>query len=66
MKMSAKYFQKRIEELQQKIAEGSENVEAMKKELERLKILEFEESIKDDTEMQLLKGNLVLYFYNMT
>ena len=56
MKMSAKYFQKRIEELQQKISEGSENVEAMKKELERLKVLEFEESIKDESEMQLLKG----------
>jgi predicted RNase H-like nuclease (RuvC/YqgF family) len=56
MRMSSKYFQKRIEELQQKIAEGSDNVESMKKELERLKVLEFEESIKDESEMQLLKG----------
>lgn len=54
--MSAKYFQMRIDELQQKIAEGSNNVEAMKKELERLKVLEFEESLKDDNEKQLLKG----------
>lgn len=46
----------RIKELETKISEGSENVEAMKKELERLKVLEFEESIRDDTERQLLQG----------
>jgi len=54
--MSTKYFQKRIEELQMKISEGSENVELMKKELERLRVLEFEESLKEENEVQFLKG----------
>lgn len=46
----------KIEELERKISEGSENVEAMKKDLARLKVLEFEESLKEDSETQLLKG----------
>jgi hypothetical protein len=39
-----------------KISEGSENVELMKKELERLRVLEFEESLKEENEVQFLKG----------
>jgi hypothetical protein len=54
--MSAKYIQQKIEELEVRIAQGKDNVESMRRELSRLKVLEFEESIKDDNEKQLLKG----------
>jgi phosphotransferase system IIB component len=54
--MSSKYIQKRIEELQIKISEGSENIESMKNEMKRLKVLEFEESLKEENEVQFLKG----------
>lgn len=46
----------KILELESKIQEGSENIDFLKRELERLKVLEFEESIKEDNEVQLLKG----------
>jgi len=54
--MSAKYIQQKIEELEMRIVQGKDNVESMRQELSRLKVLEFEESMRDDDEKQLLKG----------
>ena len=54
--MSVSYIQNKIEELELKIAQGTVNVESMRQELSRLKVLEFEESLREDSDRQLLKG----------
>jgi len=49
-------IQKRISDIEKRILEDSLDMESLKNELQRLKALEFEESIKHDNEVQLLKG----------
>jgi predicted RNase H-like nuclease (RuvC/YqgF family) len=54
--MSSKHLKTKIEDLEQKILQSSDNVDQLKKELNRLKVLEFEESLREDGEKQLLQG----------
>lgn len=49
-------LKKRIEELNQEISEDKGQIEALKKELKRLEIAEFEEDLSEDSSQQLLKG----------
>jgi predicted RNase H-like nuclease (RuvC/YqgF family) len=49
-------LKKRIEELNQEISEDKGQVEALKKELKRLEMAEFEEDLSEDSSQQLLKG----------
>jgi len=46
----------RIEELKREISEDKGQIEALKKELKRLEIAEFEEDLSEDSSQQLLKG----------
>jgi uncharacterized coiled-coil DUF342 family protein len=46
----------RIEELKQEISEDKGQIEALKKELKRLEMAEFEEDLSEDSSQQLLKG----------
>ena len=47
---------KQIVELEEKIASDSSEKEILQKELNRLKVAEFEEDIKESRERQLLQG----------
>ena len=49
-------LKKRIEELKQEISEDRGQIEALKKELKRLEMAEFEEDLSEDSSQQLLKG----------
>ena len=49
-------LKKRIEELKQEISEDKGQIEALKKELKRLEMAEFEEDLSEDSNQQLLKG----------
>ena len=49
-------LKKRIEELNQEISEDKGQIEALKKELKRLEMAEFEEDLSEDSNQQLLKG----------
>jgi uncharacterized coiled-coil DUF342 family protein len=49
-------LKKRIEELKQEISEDKGQIEALKKELKRLEMAEFEEDLSEDSSQQLLKG----------
>jgi predicted RNase H-like nuclease (RuvC/YqgF family) len=49
-------LKKRIEELNQEISEDKGQVEALKKELKKLEMAEFEEDLSEDSSQQLLKG----------
>jgi peptidoglycan hydrolase CwlO-like protein len=49
-------LKKRIEELNQEISEDKGQIEALKKELKRLELAEFEEDLSEDSSQQLLKG----------
>jgi uncharacterized coiled-coil DUF342 family protein len=49
-------LKKRIEELTQEISEDKGQIEALKKELKRLEMAEFEEDLSEDSSQQLLKG----------
>jgi uncharacterized coiled-coil DUF342 family protein len=46
----------RIEELKREISEDRGQIEALKKELKRLEMAEFEEDLSEDSSQQLLKG----------
>jgi uncharacterized coiled-coil DUF342 family protein len=46
----------RIEELKREISEDKGQIEALKKELKRLEMAEFEEDLSEDSSQQLLKG----------
>jgi len=46
----------RIEELKREISEDKGQIEALKKELKRLEMAEFEEDLSEDSNQQLLKG----------
>ena len=55
--MSVKDIQKRIEILEKEILEMKiSERDRLQKELNRLKVMEFEEDILEDTERQLLQG----------
>jgi len=49
-------LKKRIDELNQEISEDKGQIEALKKELKRLEMAEFEEDLSEDSSQQLLKG----------
>lgn len=49
-------LKKRIEELKREISEDKGQVQALKKELKRLEMAEFEEDLSEDSSQQLLKG----------
>jgi uncharacterized coiled-coil DUF342 family protein len=49
-------LKKRIEELKREISEDKGQIEALKKELKRLEMAEFEEDLSEDSSQQLLKG----------
>jgi len=49
-------LKKRIGELNQEISEDKGQIEALKKELKRLEMAEFEEDLSEDSSQQLLKG----------
>lgn len=49
-------LKKRIVELNQEISEDKGQIEALKKELKRLEMAEFEEDLSEDSSQQLLKG----------
>jgi peptidoglycan hydrolase CwlO-like protein len=49
-------LKKRIEELNQEISEDKGQIEALKKELKKLELAEFEEDLSEDSSQQLLKG----------
>ena len=49
-------LKKRIEELNQEISEDKGQIEALKKELKRLEMAEFEEDLSENSSQQLLKG----------
>jgi|TARA_B110000503_G_C7114354_1_gene399631 uncharacterized coiled-coil DUF342 family protein len=49
-------LKKRIEQLNQEISEDKGQIEALKKELKRLEMAEFEEDLSEDSSQQLLKG----------
>ena len=49
-------LKKRIEELKREISEDKGQIEALKKELKRLEMAEFEEDLSEDSNQQLLKG----------
>lgn len=53
--ISKTYLQLKIEELERKIEQNSGNILEMKRELDRLKLIEFEESIRDEGNKQLLQ-----------
>ena len=45
-----------IIEIQKRIEQQSGDIESLKKELDRLKIMAFEEEIREENDQQLLKG----------
>ena len=49
-------LKKRIEELKREISEDKGQIEALKKELKRLELAEFEEDLSEDSSQQLLNG----------
>ena len=49
-------LKKRIEELKREISEDKGQIEALKKELKRLEMAEFEEDLAENSSQQLLKG----------
>ena len=49
-------LKKRIDQLNQEISEDKGQIEALKKELKRLEMAEFEEDLSEDSNQQLLKG----------
>lgn len=53
--ISKTYLQLKIDELERKIEQNSGNIQEMKRELDRLKLIEFEESIRDADDRQLLQ-----------
>ena len=50
------YIRKRISELQTQIDNKYGQVEALQKELQELKVKEFEEDLREEDERMLLKG----------
>jgi predicted RNase H-like nuclease (RuvC/YqgF family) len=49
-------LRERIAELQKEIMEDKGQIEALKKELKRLEMAEFEEDLSEESNQQLLKG----------
>jgi predicted RNase H-like nuclease (RuvC/YqgF family) len=49
-------LRERIAELKREIVEDKGQIEALKKELKRLEMAEFEEDLAEDSTQQLLKG----------
>ena len=45
-----------ITEIQKRIEQQSGDIESLKKELDRLKIMAFEEEMREENNQQLLKG----------
>ena len=54
--MSVKQFMDQIVEIQKRIDQQSGDIESLKKELDRLKIMSFEEEMREENDQQLLKG----------
>jgi len=54
--MSVKQFMDQIVEIQKRIDQQSGDIESLKKELDRLKIMAFEEEMREEHDQQLLKG----------
>lgn len=49
-------LKKQIQELEEKISDAKEEKAELQKQLNKLKVLEFEEDIKETDNIQLLKG----------
>jgi len=54
--MSVKQFMDQIVEIQKRIDQQSGDIESLKKELDRLKIMAFEEEMREEPNQHLLKG----------
>ena len=50
------YLKQKIKELEEKIASSTEEKNAIQKELNRLRLSEFEEDMREESSQQLLKG----------
>jgi hypothetical protein len=50
------YLSKRIKELEDKISSSTEEKNAIEEELNRLRLSEFEEDMREESSQQLLKG----------
>lgn len=54
--MSVKQFLDQISELEKRIKERSGDIEEMKKSIDKLKIMAFEEELREEPNQHLLKG----------
>ncbi len=54
--MSVKQFMDQIVEIQKRIDQQSGDIEDLKKQLDRLKLMAFEEEMREENDQQLLKG----------
>jgi regulator of replication initiation timing len=54
--MSVKQFMDQITEIQKRIDQQSGDIEDLKKQLDLLMIMEFEEEMREENDQQLLKG----------
>jgi len=54
--MSVKQFMDQIAQIQKRIEQQSGDIESLKKELDRLKIMAFEEEMREENNQQFLKG----------
>ena len=54
--MSVKQFMDQIAKLEKRIKEQSGDIQALQKEIDRLKIMAFEEDLREEGNQQLLKG----------
>ena len=50
------YLKQRIKELEEKITSSTEEKNAIQKELNKLRLSEFEEDMREESSQQLLKG----------
>jgi uncharacterized protein YlxW (UPF0749 family) len=50
------YLKQRIKELEEKITSSTEEKNAIEEELNRLRLSEFEEDMREESSQQLLKG----------
>jgi len=50
------YLKQKIKELEEKIASSTEEKNAIQEELNRLRLSEFEEDMREESSQQLLKG----------
>lgn len=54
--MKLNYIKKKIEELEEQIANQNGDLRELKKQLHQLRMQEFEEDLREDDNRQLLKG----------